>query len=78
MHDEPGHLACPRCTSSLVEIRLDQAGMAMVMRSCSTCDTRWWERDGQSVDFGAVLDTVAEAKRNAKAGRGRARATASR
>lgn len=78
MQDHSPHLACPRCTSSLVEIRLDQAGLAMVMRSCSTCDTRWWERDGESVGFDAVLDTVAEAKRDAKARRGLARATASR
>lgn len=57
--------ACPRCSSSLVEIRLDQAGRLMVMRSCSTCDTRWWQRDGEAVAFDAVLDTVADAKRAA-------------
>jgi hypothetical protein len=54
---------CPRCSSALVEIHLDQAGRAMVMRSCSTCDSRWWERDGEQVALDAVLDTVASSKR---------------
>ena len=35
----------------------------MVMRSCSTCDTRWGERDGQAVDLPAVLTPVASTKR---------------
>ena len=55
--------SCPRCSAPLVEISLEQAGQAMVMRSCSTCDTRWWCRDGEHVDLGAVLDTVASAKK---------------
>ncbi len=55
--------ACPRCSASLVEIRLDQAGRSMVMRSCSTCDTRWWQRDGEAVALRSVLDTVALTKR---------------
>jgi hypothetical protein len=55
--------SCRRCSSSLTEIRLEQAGRMMVMRSCSTCDTRWWERDGQAVDLTAVLTTVASTKR---------------
>lgn len=55
--------ACPRCSSSLVEIRLDQAGRMMVMRSCSTCDTRWWQRDGKAVALRSVLDTVATTKK---------------
>jgi hypothetical protein len=54
---------CPRCSSPLAEIHLDQAGRTMVMRSCSTCDSRWWERDGEQVALGAVLDTVASSKR---------------
>jgi uncharacterized Zn finger protein (UPF0148 family) len=54
---------CPRCSSSLIEIRIDQAGRAMVMRSCSTCDSRWWQRDGEDVALCAVLETVASAKK---------------
>ncbi len=57
------HACCPRCSSKLVEIRLDQAGRAMLMRSCSTCDTRWWQRDGEDVAFGSILDTVASTKK---------------
>jgi hypothetical protein len=60
---------CPRCSSSLTEIRLEQAGRMMVMRSCSTCDSRWWQRDGQDVDLTAVLTTVASTKRVVAAGR---------
>jgi hypothetical protein len=41
----------------------------MVMRSCSTCDSRWWQRDGQDVDLTAVLTTVASTKRVVAAGR---------
>lgn len=55
--------SCPRCSSKLVEIRFDQAGQAMVMRSCSTCDSRWWQRDGKDVAFGSILDTVASTKK---------------
>lgn len=55
--------SCPRCSSSLVEIRLDQAGRAVTMRSCSTCDSRWWQQDGQDVALDAVLATVAAAKK---------------
>lgn len=55
--------ACRRCSSPLVEIHLDQAGRTMVMRSCSTCDTRWWQRDGEDVALHSVLDTVATTKR---------------
>ena len=61
--------ACPRCSSSLTEIRLEQAGRMMVMRSCSTCDSRWWQRDGQDVDLGSVLTTVASTKKLAIANR---------
>lgn len=56
---------CPRCSSSLVEIRLDQGGRSMVMRSCSTCDSRWWQADGEDVALTAVLATVAGAKKPA-------------
>ena len=54
---------CPRCSSNVVEIRHDQAGRAMVMRSCSTCDSRWWLCDGEDVAFGSILDTVASTKK---------------
>ncbi len=54
---------CPRCSSTLVEIHLDQAGRALVMRSCSTCDSRWWQRDGEDVAIGSILDTVGSAKK---------------
>ena len=63
MAPRPASFHCPRCSSTLVEIRLDQAGRVMVMRSCSTCDSRWWQRDGEDVAFGSVLETVASTKK---------------
>jgi hypothetical protein len=63
MASPTGSNPCPRCDASLVEIRLDQAGRMMVMRSCSTCDSRWWQRDGKDVALTAVLDTVASTKK---------------
>ena len=63
MAPRPASSSCPRCSSTVVEIRLDQAGRAMVMRSCSTCDSRWWERDGEDVALGSVLETVASTKK---------------
>jgi hypothetical protein len=57
--------ACPSCSAPLVEIGLVQAGTSVVMRSCSGCDTRWWVRDGEHVALGAVLATVAGAKKPA-------------
>lgn len=58
--------ACPSCAAPLVEIGIVQAGTSVVMRSCSGCDTRWWARDGQPVALGAVLETVASAKKPAR------------
>jgi hypothetical protein len=69
MPPSPASTVCRRCSSSLTEIRLEQAGRMMVMRSCSTCDSRWWERDGEAVDLTSVLTTVASAKRPVGAGR---------
>lgn len=60
---------CPRCSSTLAEIRFDQAGRAMVMRSCSTCDSRWWQRDGEDVALPSILDTVASTKKLSTFGR---------
>src|SRR5207248_2688493 len=44
--------ACPSCRSSLVEIRL---GDELTLRSCSTCDSRWWHRGDRSTGLQEVL-----------------------
>jgi hypothetical protein len=49
-------MICPVCRRSrLVEIDLTLQGEEVRMRSCSRCDTRWWERHGQRVTFEGLL-----------------------
>jgi transcriptional regulator NrdR family protein len=49
-------MKCPRCKASqLVEIELTVGERAVTMRSCSRCDTRWWDSDGESLPLTGVL-----------------------
>lgn len=51
---------CPRCTKSkLVEINLTVADRAVRLRSCSSCDSRWWESDGEGLALTSVLALAA-------------------
>jgi transcriptional regulator NrdR family protein len=52
---------CPTCRlpRRMVTIRSTIAGATVVMRSCSACDTRWWERDGVRVDPHEVMSAAA-------------------
>jgi hypothetical protein len=54
---------CATCDSPLVEISIARGDSTMTMRSCSTCDTRWWHDDGDVVDLGHVLGTMASERR---------------
>jgi hypothetical protein len=38
-----------------VEIDLRVGGVPVTMHSCSTCETRWWDYEGQQVRLGDVL-----------------------
>ena len=50
-------MTCPRCTRSmLVEIALTMKYRKVTMRSCSRCDTRWWNSDGESLGLPNILD----------------------
>ena len=50
-------MTCPRCkTSRLVEIELTIDKRAVTMRSCSRCDTRWWDSEGESLQLPGVLE----------------------
>ena len=50
-------MSCPNCRQGhLVEIGLTLQESQVTMRSCSKCDTRWWDRDGDAVGLNAVLD----------------------
>ncbi len=53
-------MTCPQCSSrDLVEIRMQLQAEKVTMHSCPTCETRWWDRGGESVALRSVLDLVA-------------------
>lgn len=50
-------MTCPSCERhQLVEIALKVKEVDVKMRSCSFCDRRWWDRHGQLVPFGGILE----------------------
>ena len=50
-------MTCPRCkTSRLVEIELSIDKRPVTMRSCSRCDTRWWDSEGEPLPLPGVLE----------------------
>jgi hypothetical protein len=49
---------CRACGNELIEIALTIDGSRLTMRSCSTCDSRSWHRDGESVELGGVLHDI--------------------
>jgi hypothetical protein len=53
-------MKCPQCSAGvLIEIRLAFGDSHFTMRSCSSCETRWWDLDGELVALDRVLSTVA-------------------
>jgi Zn-finger nucleic acid-binding protein len=57
-------MMCPVCRASrMVEIEITLQGDAVRMRACSRCDTRWWERDGESIELEGVLEMAASPKK---------------
>lgn len=63
-----GSVRCAGCAKPLVEISLTLDGEPVTMRSCSSCDRRWWHRAGEQVELAGLLATGAPAP-----GRGRRR-----
>jgi hypothetical protein len=51
-----------------VSISLAGADGAMTMHSCSRCDTRWWQRDGEASDLTGVLRTMVDDRLTEKGG----------
>ena len=50
---------CPGCTRGhVVEIAMTLAESRVTMHSCSRCETRWWDRDGEEIGLGGVLSLV--------------------
>jgi transposase-like protein len=53
-------MACPVCRARrIVEIGLTLKGSQITMHSCSKCDTRWWDTDGEKVSLDHVFDLAA-------------------
>ena len=53
-------MPCPVCsTKQLVEIDITLGEARVTMHSCSRCETRWWERNGNPVEVDRVLDLAA-------------------
>ena len=49
--------ACPSCGSAditRIEIDLDAGGLEFF--SCRTCEEKWWQREGESIDLAEVID----------------------
>ncbi len=54
---------CPVCNrSQLVEISMTAGGESVRMRSCSACDSRWWNMGGSPVKLPQVLEAFAAAR----------------
>lgn len=54
-------MSCPKCKrSGLVEISLTIAARPVTMRNCSSCDSRWWNSEGESLRLPGVLALAAQ------------------
>jgi DNA polymerase III alpha subunit (gram-positive type) len=51
---------CPSCRSDdVITIQMTQAGSELSFSTCHDCETKWWHKDGESVDLSSVLGAVA-------------------
>lgn len=48
-------MRCPLCGNAVVEISIRVRGEQVSMRSCTTCEARWWDRQGEALTIDAVL-----------------------
>lgn len=51
-------MPCPSCGREMVDIEMSLRGSKVVLHACSFCETRWWDRDGETVDLDRVLSLV--------------------
>ena len=50
-------MKCPMCKRShLVEIEVMLGDQRVTMHSCSRCDSRWWDKDGERVELPRVTE----------------------
>lgn len=52
---------CRKCGRSTVQVTVRVADEMLLLSSCSACDLRVWERDGEVLDLTTVLDLTADA-----------------
>lgn len=64
---------CPTCGKQMVRFEVRVGGQDLAMRSCSDCDTRRWERNGDEVDLTEVLDLTTDANPRREGPRARSR-----
>jgi len=52
-------MTCPGCRSGgVVEIGMQLEEKLVTMHSCSGCEARWWDSDGEVVGLRSVLNMV--------------------
>ena len=52
-----GLMNCSRCkTARLVEIRVNLGERQVTMHSCSRCDSRWWDSEGENMALPSVVE----------------------
>src|SRR5438093_11669422 len=65
---EMGSLQCPACSSvNVININLTmEDGESVSFYSCHTCDRKWWDRDGATIELSSVLELAKRAPRRAR------------
>ena len=56
-------MSCKRCGAPVVSIDLGLAGRTVRMRSCTTCDRRWYDEDDRELSLDEVLALVPRSTR---------------
>jgi hypothetical protein len=52
-------MPCPVCRDKqLVEIKLQVGSKNLTLRSCSHCETKWWENEGETVGLDNILSSA--------------------
>jgi hypothetical protein len=46
---------CPACSNRLVTINMKLVDSELLMRSCSRCDRRFWQVNGEDIELIGVL-----------------------
>lgn len=55
-------LVCASCgQSSVIEIEMTLPdGTEVAFCSCHVCEAKWWNRDGEAIAVGGIIDLVGE------------------